>query len=271
MIQLKDLVITIMYLYIFVFILPEKNLIATSFLIILFVCYFTLSIKNKEFNKNLKRYLSAQKERFINIISHDLRIPVIAQIRALEIINNERQGSLNDVQKSILLEIENSCKCVYNLMSLMINTYKMENNSYKLNYEKFNLSEAVISCFDELLLQAQEKNITFEYKNMHKNPQITADKLELKKVILNILSDFISNAQKGQKISVITNNSNNNIRLIISGCNNLPYKNSYINSYYASIGQDIRLKFCKKIIENHRGKMIHNMNNSFGFEIPQFV
>lgn len=271
MIQLKDLVITIMYLYIFVIILPEKNLIATSFLLILFICYFTQSIKNKEFNKNLRRYLSAQKERFINIISHDLRIPIIAQIRALDIVNSEKLGSLNDTQKNMLIEIEDSCKCVLNLMSMMINTYKMENNSYKLIYEKFNLSDLIVSCFDELLSQATEKNITFEYKNLNKNQNITADKTELRKVIINILSASILNAHIGEKISIIINNTNNKIRLIISGYDNQTYKNNSFNSYYTSIGHDIRFKFCKKIIENHNGKIIQNINNSFGFEIPQFA
>ena len=271
MIQLKDLVITIMYLYIFVIILPEKNLIATSFLLILFICYFTQSIKNKEFNKNLRRYLSAQKERFINIISHDLRIPIIAQFRALELINNEKLGKLNEAQKNMMLDIEDSCKCVLNLMSLMINTYKMENNSYKLIYEKFNLTDVIISCFDELLPLAAEKNITFEYNNYNETQTITADKTELKKVILNILSAAISNAYIGQKISVIINNNNNRIRLIFGGGNNQLYQHNYICSDYASIGQDIRLKFCKKIIENHKGKIIHDINNSFGFEIPQFA
>ena len=271
MIQLKDLVITIMFLYVFVIIMPEKNLIATSFLIIIFVSYFTLSIKNKNNIKNLKRYLSAQKERFINVISHDLRIPVIAQIRALEIVNDKKLGTLNDAQSNMLLEIENSCKCVLNLMSLMINTYKMENDSYKLIYEKFNLTDLIVSCFDELLPIAQEKNITFEYKNLNKNKNIIADKNELKKVLLNILSTTISNSGIGDKICVTTNFSHKKFRLIVDGGNNQLYSNSYINSGYASIGQNIKLRFCKKIIENHKGKIIHNINNSLGFEIPQHI
>ena len=270
MYRLNELAVTTMYIFIFLVTIIEKNPTSSVIILILALIYIKQNNKLKIFDKKLKKNLFLQKERFINILSHDLRIPIIAQIRALEIINNKNLGGLNDAQSNMLFEVENSCRCVLNLMSLMINTYKMENNSYKLIYEKFNLTELILSCFDELLPEAQEKNITFEYRNDNKNLNITADKTELKKVILNILSTSISNAGIGQRISVITDNFNNKIRLIIAGSNNQLYSN--LNSDYSSIGLGIRFGFCKKIIENHKGRFIqNNINNSLGFEIPQYA
>ena len=271
MYRLNELAVTTMYIFIFLVTIIDKNPISSAIILTLTLIYIRQKNKLKNFDKKLKNHLFLQKERFINILSHDLRIPIIAQIRALDLINSKKFGGLNNTQSNMLLEVENSCKCVLNLMSLMINTYKMENNSYRLIYEKFNLTDLILSCFDELLSEAQEKNITFEYNNNdNRNHNITADKTELKKVILNILSTSISNAKRGQKIRIITDNFNNKIRFIIAGSNNKLYSN--INSDYSTIGVGIRFKFCKKIIENHKGRFIqNNINNSLGFEIPQFA
>lgn len=264
--QLKDLAIIMMYIYIFVVILLQNNL--QGVFIIGFLGLVLINTKNNN-RKLIKKYLQKQREGYINALSHDLRIPVIAQIRALELINNEKFGTLNPTQKDILLQVEESCKCALNLMSLMINTYNMENRSYILKYEKFNIKEVVISCFEELSQKAKGKNITFEYITSGML-NIEADKTELKKVILNVLCSAISNAYTGEKISVTICTSSKNIRLTITGeGENRFYSDTYLSSPYTSVGENIRMGFCKKIIETHKGKILNSgNNNSFSFELP---
>lgn len=265
--QLKNSAITIMYFYIFILACLEKNIIAATFIILLFCNH----IKINHATKNFHKIMHAQREDFINCLKHDLRIQMIAQIRVLELIINENLEKLTETQKDIFFQIHGSCKYILNLMSLMINTYNAENKSYKLIFEKFNISDVIVSCFDELLPQASEKNITFEYDNQNKNINITADKKELKKVILNILSASISGAQSGEKIAVSLSPHNNKIRLSFSCDNkNFFYANIYTNSHYSLIGQSIRINFCKKIIETHHGKIINNNKNNFSFELPQY-
>ena len=271
MILLKDLAITTMYLYIFVVALQARETAAVFLLLLLGINYSILRKKCFNFNNKLKECLISQRESFVNILSHDLRIPAIAQIRALELVKNEKLGALNNTQKNMLIDIEDSCKCILNLMSLTINTYSMENNRYKFIYEKFNLSDVILFAFNELLHLASEKNITFEYENKYKNLQILGDKEELKKVIINILFSSISNANFGQKILIKIIHKNNKIRMTVTvKDDNCKYTNTAINSSYTSIGQNIRMGFCKKIIESHKGKVIeNNRKNTFTFEIPQ--
>ena len=268
--QLKDLAIMMMYLYIFVSAISEKNISAIIILITLIINYSNVIYKIKSFNRKIKEQLSSQREFFISALNHDLRIPTIAQIRALELIRSDKFGILSDSQKEIIANTEDSCRCILNLISLMINTYRIDNNCYKLIYERFNLSDLIISCFNELIPQASQKKITFEYNNTNKNTNIIADKTEVRKVIMNVLTASISGSNIGEKISLILSATDNNIRLTIETENTL-YKNIYINSQYSSIGQSIRMIFCKKIIETHHGKIIENNsnNNSFTFELPK--
>lgn len=268
--QLKIYAVMLMYLYIMLFAINNGNTTAVIIAGILFIIYAKTVLYTNRSNVNLKIRLNRQREYFINSLSHDLRIPTIAQIRALDLVKSEKFGVLNDVQKDMLEQIEESCKCILNLLSLMINTYSMEKNNYKLIYEKINLAEIISSCFDELYPKAAEKQITFEYDSKIKNLYITADKAELKKVIINILLNSISNAYTGEKISITAKSGYKKIRFTFS-CKNKAKYFSDNESNYTSVGQSIIMSFCKKIIEIHKGKIIENNNlNSFSFELPEY-
>ena len=268
--QLKFLAISLCYIYI---IWSSKgNIPVTILTILLGLIFIRTKFYLDNFNNIIKNELHAQRENFINSLSHDIRIPIIAQIRALELLKNDKLGDLNTAQKDMVLHIENSCKCILNLSSLMINTYNIENNKYSLIYEKFNISEIINSCFNELINEASEKQITFEYNNKIKDMSIVADKTELKKVIMNILSTSITNANFGEKVSVITAACNDKIRLSFISSSNYRLSNICEHSDYSSVGQKIRMGFCKKIIENHHGKIIKNRNqNLFSFELPIYA
>ena len=268
--QLKDLAIMMMYIYIFMIAISEKNFTAILIMFILCINYIYSNEKIYSFKKLLIKKINNQKDNFINILNHDLRIPIIAQVRALELLSKEKTGKLNHFQKDLISQTEQSCRYILNLTSLIINTYKIENNSFKLIYEKFNISDIIISCFDELLPTASEKNITFEYDSNNKDIFIVADKIELKRVLLNLLVTQITYACKGDKLSVILFAEGNKIRLTIT-TDNLGCEYADKDTPYTEVGHTIRMGYCKKIIENHHGKIVEDTpKNSFSFEIPLF-
>lgn len=265
---LKELAVTMMYINIFVHLANEKILLPIIFLLFLGISYLKLHKRNKKYKQYTKKCLIIQREYFKNTLSHDLRIPVIAQIRALDIIKEGKIGVLNQSQKEMIIQIQDSCKCLLNLISLMINTYNIENEKYKQVYEKFNLTDIIIQCINELQSKAKEKNVTFEFENCNDNLNITADKNDLKNVIINILSAYISNAFQGQKLLIKIGKLNNKIMISVNSENKY-FTDIFDSSPYNSVGENIRMKFCKKIIENHNGKIIKNdLKNTFSVELP---
>ena len=45
--------------------------------------------------------------KFVNVLMHDIRTPVLAQIQSLEFIINSEADNLDDIQKEILVQILN--------------------------------------------------------------------------------------------------------------------------------------------------------------------
>jgi light-regulated signal transduction histidine kinase (bacteriophytochrome) len=71
---------------------------------------------------------SEEKSTYITILSHDLKIPTIAQIRALELLLNGNYGTLNKEQKEIILLILDSCKYLYKVILTLVITCNLESN-----------------------------------------------------------------------------------------------------------------------------------------------
>ena len=236
-----------------------------------FIKHINLIKRLNVFGKNHQNSMNEQRENFINSLSHDLRIPVIAQLRALELLRTEQLGNLLPAQKDILEQIVQSSKCILNLISLLINIYSIENNTPNLSYQRFNLHELVVSCFNELKIEAADKNLTYEYECDRRNLYINANKEEIRKVLINLILSEIMYSNYGGKILIKVINKDNKLRLSFScdGKNSCTV-NMDLNSKYTAIGESIRLHFCRKIIEIHKGHFLNQKNSkgSIVFELP---
>lgn len=75
--------------------------------------------------------LEERKNTFIATLTHDLKTPTIAQIRALDLLLGEAFGSLVDEQKEMLEQIKSSCKYMYDLIFTILDTYLYDNGLTK--------------------------------------------------------------------------------------------------------------------------------------------
>lgn len=79
-------------------------------------------------NTDLHNTAVGLKKDFIETIKHELKTPVLAQIRVLELLLSGHFGKLKFEQSEILKSTLNSCEYMYKIISDIIYTYKFENN-----------------------------------------------------------------------------------------------------------------------------------------------
>ena len=240
--------------------------------------YLVVMYENIEAEKEIER----QKEYFIETLIHDLKIPTLAQLRGLEILEKGVLGEINNEQKELVSSITDSCKYILTMISMVLNTYRFETKQKSLYYEKFDLVEIVIQAFEEMRKVAEEKNVTFVYQTNDGNTYLEADKEEIKKVIVNLLNNAIVYSAKGENIKVEIEAENNNLKLSVISrgislsnreCLNLFERTSERKPKFTTVGHGIGLYLCKKIIDMHNGKIYAStdgeMVNVFTFVVPQ--
>ena len=242
--------------------------------------YIIAMYENIDSEKELER----QKEYFIETLTHDLKVPTLAQLRGIELLKSEIAGTLTNEQKELTSQIEQSCKYILDMISMIVNTYRFESGENKLVYSEFSLSKLLLECFETLTPSAKEKNIMFVYRASSNEVIIEADRVELKKVIINLLSNALIYSNKNETVYIDIDINNNKVEFIITSrgiplsekdCMTLFDQFGAKTPIYNTIGNGIALYLCKKIIDVHNGKIFATSDgtsiNRYTFIIPQYV
>ena len=228
--------------------------------------------------------IQKQRETFVASLSHDLKNPTIAQIRALELFLKGDFGKIQPHQREIIEMILDSCKYMNAMLGSLLATYRNEKGTIKLSSEKVSISDLAAECVDEMVYLAKDKGIKINIINNAKIDIVYGDKIQIKRVIINLLSNGIKYAFKNTDLIIKIYNENNFTCFMFE--NHSPYiptdKQQKIFARYISFAQahkefgiGLGLYASKKIVEAHDGtifvKSFKDDRNIFGFKIPNDI
>ena len=226
----------------------------------------------------MANFINKEDEYVLKII-HDIKNPIIAQITALESFLSTASNKISQEELDLIKLTLNSCNYMFKLIEIFNSVYNLNFEPLKLNYEKFDVVKMINSSIAELkiLLKYYELNLYFDCKD---EIIINADKLQIKKVIENLLSNSINYAFKNSEIRV--NASVVDGKLLFEIKNNSPYISfeslkEVFNKHktlalYNKNGIGLGLYLSKEIINAHNGIIIAKSYpediSIFGFEVP---
>ncbi len=228
--------------------------------------------------------IKAQKDSFVATLTHDLKTPTIAQIRMIELLLSDAFGEMSSSQKEMLSQILNSCKYMQGMISYVLSTYKFENGKAKLKAENFNFIELINECSCELYSLNIDKKIRFVTKFSAKNPVAEGDKEQLKRVVVNMISNAVSYAFSNTEIEIVLEDTDD--ELIFYTVNESLYMpqdvldrifDKYVSgspcTKFNKTGTGLGLYLSQQIISAHNGRIIAESfienKNKIGFRIPK--
>lgn len=211
-----------------------------------------------------RKEVEAQKETFVATLTHDLKTPVRAQIRALEMMLAGKFGGLQSEQVEILNETLNSNKYMFGMLDNLLSTYRYENGNVAINKQNTDINNLIKSCYAELRYLAEDKNQQTTFNFVEKSLNIPVDPVEMKRVILNLISNALNYTDERGEISISTEKKGDNC--IISFRDNgrgipkdeLPSLFNKYTSYskrFRQVGTGLGLYLSKKIVEKHGGSI----------------
>ena len=221
--------------------------------------------------------LEERKNNFIAMLVHDLKNPIIAQRKAIELFLQGMFGELNDTQKEILEQMYRSSRFEMDMVMTVLDTYKLDSGNIKFAFKEFNIVDNLKDvCFEftRLLNRTDEIDINL---NVYNNT-IVADQMHIRRVMYNLISNAVKYKKEGTKISVELLESENNFKFSVTN-EGVSYTEKelkqFFERYYAKesmfqrLSTGLGLYLSKQIIEAHNGKMIAQSTedgiNTFGF------
>lgn len=237
------------------------------------------------FYKNIdkEKEIEECKSTFMATLTHDLKTPINAQNNMLSLLYEGSFGELNAEQKEMIRLTSCSNKYMADIVFTILDTYQYENGFFNLHYETFNIIELINSLCKGAEGLANEKNLTIQFSHAATTiADIYADRFQIKRVIMNFLSNAITYGFKNTTINIYLTVCKDNLELSITNISKqIPpneldvifekFKKTAISNFNkASTGLGLYLS--KEIINMHGGeifaKSFEDGTCVFGFVLP---
>lgn len=175
------------------------------------------------FNRMIKRLRQehTMKDEFVATLTHDLKVPLLAEKQTLSYFLKRTYGPLNDEQHEVLDIMQSSNQSCLSLVNGLLEVYRYDAGTVSLLLESFDLVQLMTETLNELQSLAREKTLTLTLQtDLHPDTSNTepsapagtvyADRLEIKRMLHNLVSNAISNTPPHGAIACrITNTSPN--------------------------------------------------------------
>lgn len=146
---------------------------------------------------------SRTRMEFLANMSHELRTPLNAVIGFSEIIKDEVMGPLNvPVYKEYAQDIYDSGNYLLKIISEILEVSKIETGNRDLNVSNFKIQKALKSCMIIMTARVEQAGVDLSINLPDDLPELLAEELGFKQIMLNLIGNAIKFTPKGGKVSV---------------------------------------------------------------------
>ncbi|HSA06762.1 MAG TPA: ATP-binding protein [Candidatus Gastranaerophilales bacterium] len=218
------------------------------------------------------------RKAFIATLTHDLKSPIISEQKALEFLLSPKglinKESYQEYLKDIYKINEDLLKLINNLLSV----YHYESEKIFLQKTSENMKEIITEVVKSLQYLADDRDAELLLDIQENLPEIEVDRIEIKRIFSNIISNAIQHNDKGVIITIGALSADKEIQVFISdNGKGIPEEISskIFNKYITQknkIGSGLGLYISRQIVEAHGGeiwfKTQEGQGTTFYFTLP---
>lgn len=260
------------------------GLVITALLFVLSTMQIRASIRSREIellNRELEKS-GADKDRFIAILSHDLKSPFTSILGFLELLTTGLRKFTIDQIEGHLITVNEAARNTFNLLEDLLMWTRAHTGKIPFNPEELSFGEYYGNVAEIMLPAAEAKNIRIQY-DAAEDLRIYADKDMLKAVLRNLISNAIKFTQPGGtiKVSALRENDGVTVSVADSGTGIRPEQKDSIFDISKILptsgtggekGSGLGLILCREFVEIHGGKIWFTsewgQGSDFRFNLP---
>ena len=210
-----------------------------------------------------QKEIESLKEDFVATLTHDLKVPIIAEANMLEFFLNGKFGQLTENQIEALKSMSSSNKELLELVQTVLDTYKVKEGEIELHLEKTGVRSFLEDVSQDMSAIAQKNNnkIVVDIKN---DFEINIDYLQFKRVIKNLVNNAILYGKPNTNIELIAKQKGENHYICVKDYGKGIAKediDKVFNKYYSAhkkfrkIGTGLGLYLSQKLVKAHGGTL----------------
>jgi PAS domain S-box-containing protein len=227
--------------------------------------------------------LIEDKNRFMQILGHDLRSPMNALLGFANLLIDDIDGFKKSEIKEMSFAIRKTATTTFNLLDDLLLWSKSQSGNLVFKPNEETIKKIFDETKNELHYLAGQKQIEIEFSE---NEKILAeiDKNMFKTIFRNLIGNAIKFSHKKGKIKVTCKKSQNQIIIGVSdqgiGIHKDDIDKIWNNTHFTTLGTEneqgtgLGLLLVKDLVEKHKGKIwvdsIYGKGSQFNISIPQF-
>lgn len=247
--------------------------------------------KQKRAERKMKQALTRAEESarlrstFVSALTHDLRTPLLAQKRALAIFESEFSNQTDTLLWGLVTALLNSNDQLLDMVNKLLESYQYEDELVQLVLQPIQLHRLVAECITDLYELARSRLITLENIVPTAMAPIEADIHQLRRLLINLISNAVSHIQEGGHVWIGANTvAGKWVELSVrdNGPGISPDILPYLFERYPAarvqqqkIGSGLGLYICKVIAELHGGEItaesISGQGACFTLKLPGII
>ena len=237
---------------------------------------FTASSMELKLEDNVKRFvlilknvtnereLESLKDDFVATLTHDLKVPIIAETNMLELFLNESFGHVSEKQRTALKNMQASNKELLDLVQIVLETYKVRDGKIRLYKDNIMLKGFIEEIVEEMKPIADKTKNNLEFMTP-RDIRVYADRIQLKRVVKNLIQNAISYGEPNSPVEIKIGEIPRYIVITVKDYGAGISKsdiNKIFNKYYSAakkfrkIGTGLGLYLALQVIKSHEGELV---------------
>ncbi len=216
-------------------------------------------------------HMASLRQDFVSRFTHDLRTPLAASNRVLKLLREGRFFEISPEVEQIFTTMITSNDDLLNMVNSLLEVYRYEADCKQINFDKINIFDLVRDVVQELKPLAEEKELklksnlenNLENNNSEENELSTifADRIEIKRVLTNIIGNAIKFTKTGFiEVNLIVDSQTAEIKIQDTGSGISSEEQAILFERFRpgkhkNSGSGLGLYLSRRIIEAHNGSI----------------
>ena len=227
-----------------------------------------------------QKELETLREDFVATLTHDLKVPIVAEANILDFLINGKFGEVNEKQFEAISNMKVCNQELVDLVQILLETYKIKETGIELEKENIELVPFINAIVDEMRSIAEKSNLQLNF-TPQQGIKVFADNMQLKRVIKNLIQNAISHSDSNKDIDIKIEQNHDFITItIIDYGKGISKENidKIFNKYYSTakkfrkIGTGLGLYLSQQIVKSHGGEIVvnskENVSTEFCIKLP---
>ncbi|WP_228059749.1 sensor histidine kinase [Plectonema radiosum] len=211
-------------------------------------------------------HMASLRQDFVSRFTHDLRTPLAASNRVLKLLREGKFFEVPPAVEQIFSTMITSNDDLLHMVNSLLEVYRYEADCKQINFDKINITDLIHDVVQELTPLAEEKELTLKVnlcdENLADNEfTIIADRIEIKRVLTNIIGNAIKFTNQGFiEVSLQMNSETAEIKIKDTGSGISSEQQAILFERFRpgknkNSGSGLGLYLSRCIIEAHQGSI----------------